>query len=271
VTGISAIVGSAAAEHENNTIGGGHRMTVTPSSAETGSDPKAVRDRIVEKMGEQVLPENDGPSLPLPSVEGTLSTPSNTTNLAYVGDARQKYDVHADGIEIKLLDTTHQLLHYRGQEQTSEGRHLNFLWSWDFADTVNPTGFDKSFCKEIQTHLQVGSSDEVLTSMSPSTVSHVNGSYVRTGASVTIGNYGMGLDSEVYVKQGIIGPIGDKVDFGSAGEGATEKVLDGQGEKQRQTHTTTWVVRTPEKLDDISDLDYNWSTYCYGNANNKIG
>jgi hypothetical protein len=70
-TGLSAIIGGAAAQQEDtNSISGGDGMTVTPSSAETESDPKAVRDRIVEKMGEQVLQKTTDPHFRFPHQKG---------------------------------------------------------------------------------------------------------------------------------------------------------------------------------------------------------
>jgi hypothetical protein len=257
--------GAVSAEDTDQLPSGSNGVTVESTSADTETDPAVVAKRLQEKAGREILTEDGKPRFPIPGGEMTLGSPGNKKNLEFLGSTNHQYTVKGAGI--KLATTDSELLHFKGEEKTGAGRTLNFFWNWSQADPSDPLCCDPSYVEHVKARLDFKNTDDLLTDLSPIETRSVNGSYVRTGKTVKVNGTGVGVQSEVWVEDGDIGPVTGGVDFGKAGKGATIKNLDGQGIKEPQTHTTTWVLRTPYEPDEIDDIDFHWKTHTRANLN----
>ncbi|WP_158057473.1 hypothetical protein [Halorussus halophilus] len=188
------------------------------------------------------------------------SGPSNTQNLDYLTSWNQDYEVHGGTPERLLLTTDHFLSVYKSNETDSQGRYHYFYWHWSQTETNSDYWHDETHLKFMRNKLNIRSTEEEVTKVSPSSVSDLNGRQKSVGATVGYGGATFGISGEVYVKDATFGPETGGVDKGPAGEFSV--TLDANGTQGRQSLNATTVTR--HERDRSGFYDCKWTTYCEG-------
>ncbi len=188
------------------------------------------------------------------------SGPSNTQNLNYLKSWNQDYKVRGGTPERLLLTTDHFLSVYKSNEKDSQGRYHYFYWHWSQTETNSDYWHDETHLKFMRNKLNIRSTDEEVTDISPSSTSDLNGRQKSVGVTVGYGGAEFGISGEVYVKDATFGPETGGVDKGPAGEFSA--TLDANGTQGRQSLNATTVTR--QARDRSGFYDCKWTTYCEG-------
>ena len=188
------------------------------------------------------------------------SGPSNTQNLNYLTSWNQDYEVHGGSPERLLLTTDHFLSVYKSNETDAQGRYHYFYWHWSQTETNKDYWHAETHLDWMRNRLNIRSTAEEVTDISPSSTSDLNGRQKSVGVTVGYGGATFGISGEVYIKDATFGPATGGVDKGPAGE--FEVLLDANKTQGRQSLNATTVTRQSE--DRSGFYDCKWTTECRG-------
>ncbi len=244
-----------------------HAQKLTKDAAMTRREYESFVVDMVEKYGYEnarsLTPERVDPETSTIQDDGEVgitSSPDNKQNLNWITAWDHSYEVHGGTPERHLLDTTHALTLYEATETDSQGRNIYFYWHWSQTDSNNGWWHQPGETDFIRNHLDLTNDALVLTSWSPETAADVNGEYVQVGVSFGVKGVTVGAQSEVYVKDGEIGPETNNHDPGKSGEFSV--TLDGHDVTGRNNVNGTSVVRTYWNQDKFYSCE--WSTKVRG-------
>lgn len=190
----------------------------------------------------------------------TDSGPSNTQNLNYLNSWNQDYKVTGGTPERLLLTTDHFLSVYKSNETDAQGRYHYFYWHWSQTETNSDYWHADTHLEYMRNKLNIRSTSEEVTDISPSSTTDINGRQKDVGVTVGYGGAEFGISGEIYVKDATFGPETGGVDKGPAGEFSA--TLDANGTHGRQSLNATTVTR--QARDRSGFYDCKWTTYCKG-------
>ncbi|WP_128476749.1 hypothetical protein [Halorussus pelagicus] len=190
------------------------------------------------------------------------SRPSDTPHLDFIKAWNDEYKVKGGSPTWTVAHTDHALALYRANSTDSSGNHVYFFWHWSQAESNNDYWHPEGKIKLIESGLNSEDQNQEITKISPSNSKSVNGAYVRAGATVGVADVEVGINGEVWVEDGTLGPKTGGIDLGEAGEHYTE--LDLNNLTGKHTLNATTVLRSPFSHKEDFPPNLTWETRVVG-------
>lgn len=248
---------SAAKKNQGRAMSGSETRSLSLSKSNSMSESE--RDSYISEMEEKYGAERVGNIFPDKSSDGGLSTMDNspdTTNLTWEDSWNRDFNVYSDQTGVKLAVTDHAVTLYSGNETDNNDRTIYFLWHWSQSEAVDGTGYyaQTSF---VRNHVELNRSGHKLTDFDPSSVKDVDGRKHDIGLNVGYNGITMGINGEVYLKNGAIKPETGKIDTGGAGQASY--IFEGCQDGTTGLNGVT-EVRGYDFINK-SEGDANWNLY----------